>query len=45
MEIKNHIGVYGVCYKRGYLLCIQKTSGPYKNRLDFLEVVSNLVKD
>ena len=34
MEIKNHFGVYGVCYKHGCLLCIQKTSGPYKNRLD-----------
>ena len=34
MEIKNHFGVYGVCYKHGYLLCIQKTVGPYKNRLD-----------
>ena len=34
MELKNHFGVYGVCYKHGYLLCIQKTAGPYKNRLD-----------
>ena len=34
MEIKNNFGVYGVCYKHGYLLCIQKTAGPYKNRLD-----------
>ena len=34
MEIKNHFGVYGVCYKHGCLLCIQKTAGPYKNRLD-----------
>lgn len=34
MGIKNHFGVYGVCYKNGHLLCIQKTSGPYKNRLD-----------
>ena len=34
MEIKTHFGVYGVCYKHGYLLCIQKTAGPYKNRLD-----------
>ena len=34
MEIKNHFGVYGVCCKHGYLLCIQKTAGPYKNRLD-----------
>lgn len=34
MEIKNHFGVYGVCYKHGYLLCIQKTAGSYKNRLD-----------
>ena len=34
MEIKNHLGVYGVCYRNGHLLCIQKTSGPYKNRID-----------
>ena len=34
MEIKRHFGVYAVCYKHGYLLCIQKTAGPYKNRLD-----------
>ena len=34
MEIKNHFGVYGVCYKHGCLLCIQKTAGPYKNMLD-----------
>ena len=34
MEIKKHFGVYGVCYKYGYLLCIQKTAGPYKNRID-----------
>ena len=34
MEIKNNFGVYGVCYKHGCLLCIQKTVGPYKNRLD-----------
>ena len=32
--ITNPFGVYGVCYKDGCLLCIQKTSGPYKNRLD-----------
>ena len=35
MEIKNHFGVYGVYYRHGYLLCIQKIIGPYKNRLDF----------
>lgn len=34
MEIKNHFGVHGICYKHGCLLCIQKTAGPYKNRLD-----------
>lgn len=45
MEIKKHFGVYGVCYKYGYLLCIQKTAGPYKNRLDLMVAVSNLVKD
>lgn len=34
MKIKRYFGVYGVCYKHGCLLCIQKTSDPYKNRLD-----------
>lgn len=34
MEIKNHFGVYCVCYEHSCLLCIQKTAGPYKNRLD-----------
>ena len=35
MEIKRHFGVYGVYYRHGYFLCIQKIIGPYKNRLDF----------
>ncbi|QQC00549.1 hypothetical protein I6I32_01665 [Streptococcus oralis] len=35
MEIKHHFGIYGICYKHGCLLCIQKTSCPYKDRLDF----------
>ena len=34
MEIKKHFGVYGVCYKNGKLLCIEKTRGPYQQRFD-----------
>ena len=34
MEIKNHFGVYGVCLQEGKLLCIEKTRGPYQQRLD-----------
>ena len=34
MEIKNHFGVYGVCFENGKLLCIEKTRGPYQNRYD-----------
>ena len=34
MEIKNHFGVYGVCFENGELLCIEKTRGPYQNRYD-----------
>ena len=34
MEIKNHFGVYGVCFKDGKLLCIEKTRGPYQHRFD-----------
>ena len=34
MEIKNHFGVYGVCYENGKLLCIEKTRGPYQHRFD-----------
>ena len=34
MEIKNHFGVYGICYENGKLLCIEKTRGPYQNRFD-----------
>ena len=34
MEIKNHFGVYGVCFKNGKLLCIEKTRGPYQYRYD-----------
>lgn len=26
MEIKNHFGVYGICYEKGKLLCIEKTN-------------------
>ncbi|WP_251935601.1 NUDIX hydrolase [Streptococcus sp. Marseille-Q0941] len=34
MEIKNHFGVYGVCFENGKLLCIEKTRGPYQHRYD-----------
>ena len=34
MEIKNHFGVYGICYEKGKLLCIEKTRGPYQRRFD-----------
>ena len=34
MEIKNHFGVYGVCFQDGKLLCIEKTRGPYQHRFD-----------
>ena len=34
MEIKNHFGVYGVCFRNGRLLCIEKTRGPYQHRYD-----------
>ena len=34
MEIKNHFGVYGICYENGKLLCIEKTRGPYQYRFD-----------
>ena len=34
MEIKNHFGVYGVCFKTVKLLCIEKTRGPYQHRFD-----------
>ena len=29
MEIKNHFGVYGICFENEKLLCIEKTRGPY----------------
>ena len=34
MEIKNHFGVYGICFENGKLLCIEKTRGPYQQRFD-----------
>ena len=34
MEIKNHFGVYGICFENGKLLCIEKTRGPYQHRFD-----------
>ena len=34
MEIKHHVGVYGVCLQEGKLLCIEKTRGPYQQRYD-----------
>lgn len=34
MQIDNHFGVYGICFKEDKLLCIKKTVGPYKGRFD-----------
>ena len=34
MEIKNHLGVYGVFFENGKLLCIEKTRGPYQHCYD-----------
>ena len=34
MEVKNHFGVYGICFENGKLLCIEKTRGPYQHRYD-----------
>ena len=34
MEIKNHFGVYAVCFENGKLLRIEKTRGPYQHRYD-----------
>ena len=34
MEIKNHFGVYGICFQNGKLLCVEKTRGPYQHRFD-----------
>ena len=34
MEIKHHFGVYGICYEKGKLLCIEKMRGPYQHRFD-----------
>ena len=34
MEIKKHFGVYGICFEKGKLLCIEKTRGPYQHRFD-----------
>ncbi|WP_210126342.1 NUDIX domain-containing protein [Staphylococcus sp. GDY8P85P] len=34
MEIKKHIGIYGVCFEQNKLLCIKKNSGPYRGRFD-----------
>lgn len=34
MEIKNHFGVYGICFENGKLLCVEKTRGPYQHRYD-----------
>ncbi|MCO6019384.1 NUDIX hydrolase [Carnobacterium divergens] len=31
---KTHFGVYGVCIREEKLLCINKNTGPYKNRYD-----------
>ena len=34
MDINNHFGVYGVCYRKNKLLWIEKNAGPYKGRFD-----------
>ena len=34
MEIKNHFGIYGICFENGKLLCVEKTRGPYQHRYD-----------
>lgn len=34
MEIREHFGVYGVCFRDNQLLCIEKNAGPYKGRFD-----------
>lgn len=34
MDISNHFGVYGVCFKDNRLLCIEKNAGPYQSRFD-----------
>lgn len=34
MDIKQHFGIYGVCFRRNKLLCIEKNAGPYKGRFD-----------
>lgn len=34
MKKMNHFGVYGICIREGRILCIRKTSGPYRGRYD-----------
>lgn len=34
MDIRNHFGVYGICYENNQLLCILKNAGPYRGRFD-----------
>lgn len=34
MEIKEHTGIYGVCLEQNKLLCIKKSTGPYRGRYD-----------
>lgn len=34
MDIRDHFGVYGICYENDRLLCILKNAGPYKGRFD-----------
>ncbi|EHE11554.1 phosphohydrolase [Streptococcus pneumoniae GA17328] len=45
MEIKNHFGVYCVCFENGKLLCIEKREALINIGMIYLEAVSNLVKD
>ena len=45
MDINNHFGVYGVCYRKNKLLCIEKNAGPYKEDLISLVEVKKLGRD
>lgn len=33
-QVLSHFGVYGICEKNNRLMCIKKSSGPYKERFD-----------
>ena len=34
MDINQHFGIYGVCFRQNKLLCIEKNAGPYRGRFD-----------